>query len=125
LTNLREDYVDKVIDLAKQAEGKSQHACLCLDSRGRIVSYATNSRKTHPLQAQYARRTGKPQKVALHAEIAGLIRARDDVETVIVARINKNGELRNSKPCPVCFLALEEAGVSEVWFSTDQGFEKL
>jgi len=125
MEELREDYIDKVIDLAKQSEGKSRHACICLDSRGRIVSYATNSRKTHPLQAEYARRTGKPQKVSLHAEIAALIRARSDVETVVVARINKRGELRCSKPCQICSLALQEASVSEVWFSTDAGFEKL
>jgi cytidine deaminase len=77
------------------------------------------------MQAEYAKRTGKVQKVSLHAEIAALIRARSDIETVVVARINKRGELRNSKPCPICRLALEESQVNEVWFSTDRGFEKL
>jgi len=125
MDELREDYIDKVIDYAKHSEAKFRHAAICLDNKGRIVSWATNSRKTHPLQAEYARRTGKEQKVSLHAEIAALIRARDDIETVVVARINKRGDLRNSRPCPICRLALEEAGVKEVWFSTDKGFEKL
>jgi len=125
LDELREDYIDKVIDYAKQSEAKFRHAAICLDKKGQIVSWATNSRKTHPMQAEYARRTGKDQKVSLHAEIAALIRARDDIETVVVARINKRCELRNSKPCPICRLALEEAQVNEVWFSTDKGFEKL
>ena len=125
MDELREDYIDKVIDYAKHSPAKFRHAAICLDGKGRIVSYATNSRKTHPLQAEYARRTGKEQKVSLHAEIAALIKAREDIETVVVARINKRGELRNSRPCPICKLALEEAGVEEVWFSTDKGFEKL
>ncbi|MEX0469937.1 hypothetical protein V6X73_09380 [Spiribacter sp. 390] len=125
MDELREDYIDKVIDYAKQSEAKFRHAAICLDKKGQIVSWATNSRKTHPMQAEYARRTGKDQKVSLHAEIAALIRARDDIETVVVARINKRCELRNSKPCPICRLALEEAQVNEVWFSTDKGFEKL
>lgn len=125
MEELREDYIDKVIDYAKHSPAKFRHAAICLDSKGRIVSYATNSRKTHPLQAEYARRTGKEKKVSLHAEIAALIRAREDIETVVVARINKRGELRNSKPCPICRLALEEAEVNEIWFSTDIGFEKL
>ena len=125
MEDLREDYIDKVIDYAKQSEAKFRHAAICLDSKGRIVSYATNSSKTHPIQAEYARRTGKDHKVSLHAEIAALIRAREDIETVVVARINKKGELRNSKPCPICSLALQEAQVEEVWFSTDKGFEKL
>ena len=125
MDDLREDYIDKVIDYAKHSEAKFRHAAICLDKRGQIVSHATNSRKTHPMQAEYAKRTGKEQKVSLHAEIAALIRARDDIETVVVARINKRGELRNSRPCPICRLALEEASVSEIWFSTDIGFEKL
>jgi len=125
MNTLREDYIDKVIDYAKSSPAKSRHAAICLDSKGQIISYATNSRKTHPLQAEYARRTGAPHKVSLHAEIAALIRARQDIETVIVARINKRGELRNSKPCPICSLALQEAQVEEVWFSTNKGFEKL
>jgi len=77
------------------------------------------------MQAEYAKRTGKEQKVSLHAEIAALIRAREDIETVVVARINKRGELRNSRPCPICKLALEEANVQDIWFSTDKGFERL
>jgi len=125
MDELREDYIDKVIDYAKSSPAKFRHAAICLDKKGQIVSWATNSRKTHPMQAEYARRTGKEQKVSLHAEIAALIRARDDIETVVVARINKRGELRHSKPCPICRLALEEAEVNEIWFSTDKGFEKL
>ena len=125
MDELREDYIDKVIDAAKQSEAKFRHAALCLNSKGHIVSVGTNSRKTHPQQAEYAKRTGREQKVKLHAEIAALVRARDDVETVVVCRLNKRSELRLSKPCPVCKLALEEAGVNEVWFSTDKGFEKL
>jgi len=125
MEELREDYIDKVIDYAKSSPAKFRHAAICLDSRGRIVSHATNSRKTHPMQAEYAKRTGKEQKVSLHAEIAALIRAREDIETVVVARINKRGELRNSRPCPICKLALEEADVQDIWFSTDKGFERL
>ena len=125
MDHLREDYIDKVIDYAKHSEAKFRHAAICLDKRGQIVSHATNSRKTHPMQAEYAKRTGKEQKVSLHAEIAALIRAREDIETVVVARINKRGELRNSRPCPICKLALEEANVQDIWFSTDKGFERL
>jgi tRNA(Arg) A34 adenosine deaminase TadA len=125
MDELREDYIDKVVDYAKSSPAKFRHAAICLDRQGKIVSWATNSRKTHPLQAQYAKRLGKTEKVSLHAEIAALIRSREDIDTVVVARINKRGELRNSKPCPICRLALEEAEVNEIWFSTDKGFEKL
>jgi tRNA(Arg) A34 adenosine deaminase TadA len=68
---------------------------------------------------------GKEQKVNLHAEIAALVKAREDVDTVIVCRLNKNTDLRLSKPCPVCKLALDEASVKEIWYSDTDGFKKL
>ena len=125
MDELREDYIDKVVDAAKYSEGKFRHAALCLDNRGHIIATATNSAKTHPQQAEYAKRVGKPQKISLHAELAALVRAKADVHTLIVCRINRTSDLRLSRPCPVCMLAMQEAGVQEIWFSTNSGFRRL
>lgn len=122
---MKESCFDKVVDHAKDSEGKFRHAALCLDSKGRVLSAATNSYKTHPIQAEYARRSGKAKKVSLHAEIASLVKAKGDVDTLIVARVNRAGELRNSKPCRICQLALSEAEVETVWYSTEEGFDRL
>jgi len=47
----------------------------CLDRQGRVLSHATNSyTKSHPLQNYFAKRSGQPHKIYLHAEIAAILK---------------------------------------------------
>jgi len=78
--------------------------------------------KSHPLQASFAIRAGFPEKIYLHAEIAALIKCKEDVDTIVVARVNNQGKLRMAKPCPICTLALKEAGITNVHYTTNHGF---
>lgn len=48
----------------------------------------------------------------------------DDSLTVVVVRLNKHGHLRNSKPCIKCSIILEALGVTQVYWSTDDGFKQ-
>lgn len=75
--------------------------------KGRIVSIGFNSyTKTHPEQKRYAALAGQPNREYLHAELAALLRAPRDADTLVVVRINKAGEPVNAKPCPVCAIAI-------------------
>ena len=75
--------------------------------KNRVVSVGYNSyTKTHPKQAYYAKLAGHPKKEYLHAEIDCLLRAPRDADTLLVVRLNKEGTPVNSKPCPVCALAI-------------------
>jgi cytidine deaminase len=40
---------------------------------------------------------------------------------IVVLRLNKFGELRESKPCASCTEMLEAYGLSRVWYSTSDG----
>jgi len=51
-----------------------------------------------------------------------LIKAREDADTIVVARVNNQNKLRIAKPCACCSLALEESGVKKIYYSTDDGF---
>lgn len=84
-----------------------------------ILAEAGNSYvKTHPRQAEYARRTGNGAKIFLHAEIAALIRNRQkDADCIYIARVDGQGRPRNAAPCEVCCLALREANFKEVYFT--------
>jgi len=68
---------------------------------------------------------GLEEKIYLHAEVAALIRCRSDVDTIVVARLggHEGDELRNARPCPICTLALEQAGIKHIYYTTDNGFE--
>lgn len=123
MNEIKSHYLDKLYDVAFASEGKFKHSAMCLDSRGHIVSIASNTYKTHPEQARFARLAGKPKKVSLHAEMAALIKAKEEVSTIIVCRLNNKGELRYSKPCPICTLAIEQSSIEDVWYSDEQGFK--
>lgn len=112
--------MDKLKALALTVKGKHKVAACCTDKQGRILSYASNSyTKTHPKQAYYASIVGNQfSKIFLHAEIAALVRCRENPYKLQVIRVNKRGELRMAKPCPICQLAIKEAGVKLVEYST-------
>lgn len=74
--------------------------------RRRIVAVGYNSySKTHPYQQYLSAKVGQ-QRPFLHAEIAALLKAPKDADSLYVMRINKQGELVNAAPCPICRLAI-------------------
>lgn len=90
---------------------------IIFDKKGRVLSIGKNSYiKTHPTQARYARAVGLPEKQFLHAEIAAIIKCKslDKAHRILVTRINKKGKPALAKPCPVCEVAIREAGIKEV-----------
>lgn len=84
-----------------------------------MLSVGFNSyEKTHPLQARTAAKANQPGKIYLHAEIAALVKSRGMVYSLSVARITKDGRPALAEPCPVCRLAMKEAGVEKIEWTT-------
>lgn len=113
---------DIAISVAKDSPSKKKVGAVLLN-RNRVVCTATNLEdKSHPIQARFAQRVGLCEKIYLHAEIAALVKCREECDTIIVARVNPSNKLRMAKPCPICSLALKEAGIQKVYYTTDTGF---
>ena len=93
------------------------------DKRGRIIAQANNSyKKTHPLQAYFARLAGLPKKIYLHAEIACILAAQAQrIHTLHVIRRDKNGSFSSAKPCPICMLAIRAYQIPKIIFTTEKG----
>ena len=92
---------------------------LAYDKRGRLLSVGRNSyTRTHPLQAKYGRRAGKPNAIYLHAELSALLKAREQVHKLVVLRYDKDGNPALAKPCPACQLAIREFGVKNVEYTS-------
>lgn len=119
---ISDNLYDLAIETAKSSPSKKQVGAILLN-KNRVVATATNlERKSHPLQARFAERVGLGEKIYLHAEIAALVKCREECDTIIVARVNPQHKLRMAKPCPICSLALEEAGISNIHYTTNDGF---
>ena len=91
----------------------------CYDRKGRVISVAYNDyRKSHPIQAHFAKLSGRPEAVYLHAEIAALLRAKDDRPFKIhIERYKKDGSPGLAKPCPACMLALKAYGIQQISYT--------
>lgn len=88
---------------------------LAYDKRGKLLAVGRNSyTKTHPLQAKFGKKGGKPAAVYIHAELAALLKARQKVYKIVVIRYNKEGKPACAKPCPSCQLALKYFGVKKI-----------
>ena len=87
------------------------------DKRGRVLSIGKNSYiKTHPYQAECAKKVGLPDKQFLHAEIHAIVRCRnlERAHRIVVTRFGARGEPKTAKPCPVCVSAIRAAGIKYV-----------
>lgn len=97
-----------------------QHKVSAIVVRGnRIFSTGFNKIQTHPSSRSYDN--------MLHAEVSALIGLDFETTkgaTVYVYRRKKTGELGNSKPCPACQLAIEEAGIKKVIYSHEDGWKE-
>lgn len=105
-------------------EFKQRVGSVITDSKGRVISSGYNKRKTHPLQMRYARKIN-PEQCFLHAEIDALVQCREVPHTIYVARVRKNGRTAMARPCPICSLAIGEAGIKTVVYTTDDGVETV
>jgi len=119
---INDNHYDLAIEVAKSSPSRKQVGAILL-RKGRVVTTATNlETKSHPLQAKFAERVGLSEKIFLHAEISALVKCREECDTIVVARVNSQDKLRNAKPCKICSLALKEAGIQKIHYSTDDGF---
>ena len=97
---------------------KQQITAIVYDKRGKVLSVGQNSyKKSHPRQAELAARVGEPYKYFLHAEIAALVKCRDKPYKIRIERKDKAGNYKLAKPCPICELAIKEAGIKFVEYS--------
>ena len=90
------------------------------DKRGKILAIGKNSyEKTHPIQSKFAKQAGLPQKEQLHTEVAAIIRAlkRGSPYKIKVERFDKKGFPLNAEPCPICKLAIKEAGIKIIEYT--------
>ena len=116
--------MDLAIKVAESSKSRKRVGAVLI-YKNKVITQAVNQdTKSHPLQAKLAEMVGLSEKIYLHAEISALVKCRSEADTIVVARLGgHNGdELRNAKPCPICSLALEQAGIEHIYYTTDEGF---
>jgi len=99
----------------------SRFACVLTDGYSNYIG--TNSYRSHPLQARFAKKTGCPEKICIHAEISAIAKAVQAKVNLAdykmyIARVLANGEPALARPCESCMAAITEFGITEVEYTT-------
>jgi tRNA(Arg) A34 adenosine deaminase TadA len=113
--------IPKTLELATQSNMQKRIGCIITDKRGRPISFGVNKKKTHPLQEHYAKQAMFPKKLYLHAEIAALVKCRDQGHTIWVGRLLQNGTPALARPCPICLAAIKESGIKVIMYTDNNG----
>jgi len=111
----------RYFELAKKLSRKSDHhrhklGCVIVN-RNKIVGVGWNLLKTHPSSRNKYR--------TIHAELAailGIDPADLHGSSVYVFRESTHG-LALAKPCPTCNKMLQDCGVREVIYTTNEGYD--
>jgi len=97
-----------------------QLTAIIYDRKGRVLSIGQNSYlKSHPVQAHYAAKVGKPNSIFLHAEIHAITKCKDlaRAHRILVTRYKSDGSPGLAKPCKICQSAIEAAGIKVVEYT--------
>lgn len=93
-----------------------------------IVARGANHDRPHPLQYKYNIKSQRPpSEHKIHAEIHALVRSKDyDLTgtTAYIARLDRTGAMAMCRPCKACALALRDAGVHTIVYTTPTGIVK-
>lgn len=100
--------------MATKSTATKRHGCIIVKG-GRVIGRGYNVYKTNPFIAS----ENHMDRCSVHAEVAAIKNVRGSLKgaTIYVARINKRGEVRYSKPCSNCQSVINECGIRKVLWS--------
>ena len=104
--------------LATKSKSRQRHGAILVKS-GRVIGMGYNKDKNHPLSVS-------PEHIkshcSRHAEIDAIRDAKGDVRGAVlyVARVNRQGKDRNSKPCERCTAVIDEMQIKKVIYTESE-----
>lgn len=116
--------------IARNTKNKFFHFAFGFKKNKLLAIGQNNPEKTHTQALLLAKRFNTElEHPYLHAETDLISRLWgkhyiDSSLKVVVVRLNKRGQLRCSKPCDKCSQILEALGITKLWWSEDNGFNK-
>jgi hypothetical protein len=121
--------INKSIEISRRRGvwNRCRHFTFILDGK-KIVSLGTNSKKTHPLNLLYPYTNRNmetiSQFVGTHSEMkAVLLLGPENCRglSLFNIRIDRNGMLRQSRPCRGCMSMIKNLGFYEIFHTDNEG----
>lgn len=120
LSRSQQSFLNLAMKAAKASSCVHSHGAIIVRG-GSVLSIGINKwRNDFPLVST-DNEDEKSFDISVHAEIDALSRVSNPRgATIYIARVNKKGQARMSKPCKRCAQALKDAGVSKVIYTTNE-----
>lgn len=115
LSRSEQAYLSVARYFASKSKSRRMHGAVVVKS-GRVIGTGFNKDKNSPYIVS-------PEHIkthcSVHAEVDAIRDANWNVRgaVIYVARVNRRGEDRNSKPCPRCQIVIEEAQIKKVIYT--------
>lgn len=115
LSRKQRSFLDLAVRVAESSEVSFKHGAVVVRG-GSVLSVGVNKWK-NPMKPDFPPSAYDPT-ISVHAEVDALSRCADPRgATIYIARVNKRGEERISRPCIDCEKALIVAGVRKVIYT--------
>ena len=108
---------------ATKSTARNTHGAVVVKG-GRVVGTGYNRNRNHPMIVS-------PEHIktncSIHAEESAIRDAGYDVKNAViyVARVSKNGEDRDSRPCPRCLDLINQSGIKRIVYTMQAGRENV
>jgi tRNA(Arg) A34 adenosine deaminase TadA len=122
LSKKKQRYIELAARIAQQTEFKEYKHGAILVRAGAVINTSCNKNKYKAWANQFRKK--QHGHATIHAEIGailGLDRSLTEGSTIYVVRVGKCGDLKNSKPCPMCEAAMQYVGIKKVVYSSEDG----
>ena len=120
---------NKLINLARTniflPDSNKLHFTFIME-RNKVISFGWNrSWRTHTIAKRYNYR-----HECQHSELVAILNFRPPIRELpyhymVNIRLHKNGNIAMSKPCASCQAMLSDFGISDIFYSTNEGFKEL
>ncbi len=106
--------MDLAVNVAQSSECRMKHGAVVVRG-GSVISVGINKNRNHPtvVSSEHIK-----THCSVHAEIDALRKVKNAKgATIYVARVNRKGQDRLSRPCDRCHDAIREAGIRKVVYT--------
>lgn len=119
LSNKDKSFLSVARYFSTKSNARNMHGAVIVKG-GRVLGTGYNRNRNHPkiVSPEHIK-----TKCSIHAEESAIKDANYDVRGAIiyVARVSKNGEDRDSKPCARCSELIKEYGIKRIIYTTNSG----
>lgn len=129
---MKKQLFDDAVKFAKKKLSKHSQGCYAhysfIVQNNEIIGYGVNQDGEPLIHWGYKRMKDDPSYTPkIHAEIHAYRKNKSLIDKtknfeIINIRLNKQGELRLSKPCTCCAKLLSELGCKKFYYSSEKGF---